>query len=337
MSSLEIYKTEMYQQLLQLFGQALTVVESSSLKQEASADTTIAIPIKENHRVVGYLSFNTQMMNQETKDLLNILLESNHLIINLTNQEYELWRAVCTLPLAKWQERWQQLYGPEKFQMIPIYVKLYDQHRVQDDGLQEKVKDIVEAYLVEEIRFIPIEEHTCLFLIPASSTEGVDPGLLNSLKDLKGIIMTELFIDTLIYMGEPVHLPGELSKQINMETEYLKLIQHKRYSQAVITLKDILPQLFATTVSHSQAANWFSKILEVLQEEQELIHTLKVFFEENLNVSEAAKKLYIHRNSLQYRLDKFFQKTGYDLKRFQDAHIAYQALHVLGTFNKSSD
>lgn len=54
----------------------------------------------------------------------------------------------------------------------------------------------------------------------------------------------------------------------------------------------------------------------------ELYQTLEVFFAENLNMSEAAKKLYIHRNTLQYRLDKIKLQTGLDVKTFTDAVIA---------------
>lgn len=54
----------------------------------------------------------------------------------------------------------------------------------------------------------------------------------------------------------------------------------------------------------------------------ELYQTLEVFFAENLNMSEAAKKLYIHRNTLQYRLDKVKLQTGLDVKTFTDAVIA---------------
>jgi len=44
------------------------------------------------------------------------------------------------------------------------------------------------------------------------------------------------------------------------------------------------------------------------------------------NVSETAKKLYIHRNTLLYRLDKFKQETGLDVRTFNDAVLVKIAL-----------
>ena len=51
----------------------------------------------------------------------------------------------------------------------------------------------------------------------------------------------------------------------------------------------------------------------------EIIETIAKFFENNLNLSEASRKLYIHRNTLIYRLDKIQKATGLDLRTFDDA------------------
>ncbi|NIK79959.1 carbohydrate diacid regulator [Paenibacillus castaneae] len=53
--------------------------------------------------------------------------------------------------------------------------------------------------------------------------------------------------------------------------------------------------------------------------ESEMLSTLDTFFSLDCNVSETAKKLYIHRNTLLYRLDKLKQETGLDVRQFRDA------------------
>ena len=47
--------------------------------------------------------------------------------------------------------------------------------------------------------------------------------------------------------------------------------------------------------------------------------TVEKMFENNLNISEAARQLFIHRNTLVYRLDKIHKNTGFDLREFEDA------------------
>ncbi|MCR4842955.1 MAG: helix-turn-helix domain-containing protein [Eubacterium sp.] len=53
--------------------------------------------------------------------------------------------------------------------------------------------------------------------------------------------------------------------------------------------------------------------------DDETIATINKFFENNLNVSETSRQLYIHRNTLVYRLDKLQKGTGLDLRVFEDA------------------
>lgn len=53
--------------------------------------------------------------------------------------------------------------------------------------------------------------------------------------------------------------------------------------------------------------------------DNEMIRTMEVFFKCGLNLSESAKELYIHRNTLIYRLDKIQRYTNYDIRNFNEA------------------
>ena len=64
------------------------------------------------------------------------------------------------------------------------------------------------------------------------------------------------------------------------------------------------------------------------QLDDETVNTIDEFFANNLNVSEASRRLYIHRNTLAYRLNKIREKTGLDLQRFDDAITFKIALMV---------
>ncbi len=57
------------------------------------------------------------------------------------------------------------------------------------------------------------------------------------------------------------------------------------------------------------------------QFDEETLTTVNKFFENHLNVSETSRQLYIHRNTLVYRLDKLQKLTGLDLRKFEDAII----------------
>lgn len=53
--------------------------------------------------------------------------------------------------------------------------------------------------------------------------------------------------------------------------------------------------------------------------EDEMLTTINKFFENNLNVSETSRQLFIHRNTLVYRLDKIQKQTGLDIRIFEDS------------------
>lgn len=62
--------------------------------------------------------------------------------------------------------------------------------------------------------------------------------------------------------------------------------------------------------------------------DQETLYTIQKFFENNLNVSETSRKLFVHRNTLVYRLEKIKKLTGLDLREFDHAIVFKVALMV---------
>lgn len=75
-------------------------------------------------------------------------------------------------------------------------------------------------------------------------------------------------------------------------------------------LPSSLCEMFLKEVFEGEVADLF---------DEEELTTVLSFFDNNLNISETARKLYIHRNTLMYRLEKIQKKTGLDVRRFDDA------------------
>lgn len=70
-----------------------------------------------------------------------------------------------------------------------------------------------------------------------------------------------------------------------------------------------------------------SNVLDELDEE--ILTTINKFFENNLNVSEASRQLFVHRNTLVYRIEKLAKSTGLDIRTFDDALTFKIALMVV--------
>ena len=61
---------------------------------------------------------------------------------------------------------------------------------------------------------------------------------------------------------------------------------------------------------------------------REMMETIRAFFRNDLNLSTTARQLFIHRNTLIYRLDKIRKETGFDLRRFPDAAAFQMISHI---------
>ena len=71
--------------------------------------------------------------------------------------------------------------------------------------------------------------------------------------------------------------------------------------------------------------------------DQETLFTINKFFENNLNVSETSRKLFVHRNTLVYRLEKIKKITGLDLREFDHAIVFKVALMVKKYLNSQGE
>jgi carbohydrate diacid regulator len=63
-------------------------------------------------------------------------------------------------------------------------------------------------------------------------------------------------------------------------------------------------------------------------EDEEMLTTAEAFLQSSLNVSETSRNLYMHRNTLLYRLDKIEKATGLNIRLFSDA-VSFRVLTVL--------
>ena len=77
---------------------------------------------------------------------------------------------------------------------------------------------------------------------------------------------------------------------------------------------------------------YFSILLEgdakELLKDEDMVNTAEEFLENNLNVSETSRNLYMHRNTLMYRLDKIERVTGLNLRNFTDA-VTFRVITIL--------
>lgn len=139
------------------------------------------------------------------------------------------------------------------------------------------------------------------------------------------ILMSDLYVTIKFFVG-PYH-----NHFTNVKRHYDMIIQsaHTAFSyskESVITFGYAVPSLFINEVNQELRIQVSETILQEFIDDDETLKLIETFLDCNLNVSETAKELYMHRNSLQYRLDRFHEKTTIDVRQFHEAMSVYIAL-----------
>jgi sugar diacid utilization regulator len=116
--------------------------------------------------------------------------------------------------------------------------------------------------------------------------------------------------------------------KINLAKKYN--ISHMIFGQNSLLFEEIMDNLKQEI--KEKMLNNFNEGFSNLDED--MVKTIEVFFKSDLNLSEASKELYVHRNTLIYRLDKIQKYTGYDIRKFNDAALFKIAFFIWKQKNK---
>lgn len=117
-------------------------------------------------------------------------------------------------------------------------------------------------------------------------------------------------------------------KEADMALEVGRIFYSQRrvLSYRVLGIGRLIHQLPASLCEMFLDEVFEGNAMESFEEEE--LAAVYTFFENNLNISETARKLYVHRNTLVYRLEKIQKKTGLDVRVFEDAMTFKIALMV---------
>ncbi|WP_144474418.1 CdaR family transcriptional regulator [Cytobacillus oceanisediminis] len=147
----------------------------------------------------------------------------------------------------------------------------------------------------------------------------------DELQSISATFESDFFIKISFYIGKFQTISRKLPDFFTNEKQVFLKLSKLTNRGDVFTFEKAFPMLLATQLPNHLQDILSHSILEAFGDDKELMATIKTFLETNSNVSLAAKKLYVHRNTLQYRLDKFTEKTGVQLKDFDAAIVVYLA------------
>lgn len=179
------------------------------------------------------------------------------------------------------------------------------------------IRDLIEG-IFEDVSIELVEEENALYLIvPSDDDEQEGYSIMNGLMEEKGIS---------VLIGSGRKIGGVYTVKDSAEHARIscKLAYGLGYKSGFFHIDKMTIYGLLSSIPEDKETFFlqggYGGFSEVLMD-SELINTAEKLLKYNLNISEAARNLYIHRNTLLYRLEKIKALTGLDIKRFDDAFI----------------
>lgn len=145
------------------------------------------------------------------------------------------------------------------------------------------------------------------------------------IKDLCGTLTTDLYVETYLYVGQLQKNDADLKEKFTLEQKCFQSLYRSATQEKALTFYEALPLLIMQSPTSIQKDILSNQLIEALND-QETLQTIEAFLQANLNASSTAKRLFIHRNSFQYRLEKLLEKTGLDIRTFSNAAFIFLAI-----------
>jgi len=227
------------------------------------------------------------------------------------------------------------LYEPR----IPFL--LYGDYSVTQKVTYSDLKKLLETFFDEEIVLIPLMEKEWLILSPESvlsaargderdeeEDETLEEALTSICSGFYEMLANEWVGECHVTIQYPMTPAKSLLPIVRQMRETIMLGKRYHLGSNLHLPWDMYMEKLLYSVPEADKNRFIGHILKSIDHalDAEMLSTLEQFFAQDCNVSETAKKLYIHRNTLLYRLDKFKQETGRDVRSFNDAFLVKAAL-----------
>ena len=212
---------------------------------------------------------------------------------------------------------------------VPRAVFLVETHLEKDGIVTELLKGMFSSQAGD---YITAVDESSVILIKALESNTTHENLMDIGYTIVGMMNTEAMMNVRVSFGTIVPELKDVSKsykEAKMALDEGKIFYAERNVAAYSTLgigrliyqlpvnlcKIFIDEIFGENVPNDL--------------DEETLTTINKFFENNLNVSETSRQLFVHRNTLVYRIEKIQKSTGLDLRNFDDALTFKIALMVV--------
>lgn len=194
-------------------------------------------------------------------------------------------------------------------------------HIVQTDNERayDLLKDITP--LQEKDVLVDMDRHTVVLIKDVSEESDMDE-LAQFAQALQETLMGETAHQMTIGIGRMRHTMDELRESYMEARRAIEVGRTFKPDDSIYAYSRLILERFLMELPQDISAYYHSLLFNRKNQRlfnEEMLYTIDMFFKKDLNLSDTARQLYIHRNTLVYRLDKVQKQIGLDLRSFEDA------------------
>lgn len=196
-----------------------------------------------------------------------------------------------------------------------------------------ELKALYLSYTTKESILLKLSQTKLLALLPQERVRQEEGEKNEWIMGLHDLLQNELGDTVTLLYNDGAKSPEALLQKTREMLEMEKIIQPRWDPNRPLAPWDLIGEAFIASMSKEakekiEALYAKKGNLSILQE-HEWEQILLVYFRSHLNLSQAAKALYMHRNTLNYRLDRIYSETGFDPRNFDEAFLLrlYLLLH----------
>ena len=192
--------------------------------------------------------------------------------------------------------------------------------------------DVLAGMFTDKLQdFVISINETDIAVVKQISADTTTEDLDKLAHEMEDVLRNELYVKSVIGIGTVVNHLRELAEAYKDAQTAIEVGKVFDTEKSVINYKNLGIGRLIYQLPTTLCEMFLSEVFEMSSIEaldQETLFTINKFFENNLNVSETSRKLFVHRNTLVYRLEKIKKQTGLDLREFDHAIVFKVALMV---------
>lgn len=163
--------------------------------------------------------------------------------------------------------------------------------------------------------------------------EGIDgrDELVQFAQAVQETLMEEAVKTAVVGIGEVKHTLAQLGESYAEAKRAMEVGRIFHPEVSINVFHKLMLERFLMNVSREEGMHYHALLFNRKTAKlftDEMVQTIEMFFRKDLNLSDTARQLFIHRNTLVYRLDKVQRQTGLDLRSFEDA-VTFKILYEL--------